>query len=214
MSCSLKPNTKSSSCSTGVPDLATLDSYESVVAHYTVHQAPIHEAELEKISDNTNSLEELIYNAATAKCKDTKRHPHQRRLKKKDLEEAAKRLQKVVSEIGFAKDFEGIYQIFKRDISSIKGIGELTAYDTALRISHIHGCLPERVYLHAGALKGAKHIETAGHLRKGVSSKDGILDVDDFPSAFRKLKGYQLENCLCIYKDVLKRISLKKKAST
>ena len=40
----------------------------------------------------------------------------------------------------------------------IKGIGELTIYDTALRIGFYLDIYPDKVYLHAGTREGAKRL--------------------------------------------------------
>lgn len=82
----------------------------------------------------------------------------------------------------------------------IPRIGPLAVYDTALRLAAFRGILPDRVHLHSGTLEGAKNLGL--NLREKKS-----LAMSDLPSEFRKLKAYEVENCLCIYKEHFKPAS-------
>ena len=72
-------------------------------------------------------------------------------------------------------------------------------YDTAHRIGAFLGLEPEHVYVHAGTTVGAKAL--------GLKSIDGWVAMDDLPEVFRKLKPYEVEDFLCIYKKKLKESS-------
>ena len=90
--------------------------------------------------------------------------------------------------------FAELYDAVKNLI--IKGIGDLTIYDTATMIGCYNKIYPDKVYLHAGALIGAKAI--------GIN--DEIVYKRDFVekfSAFEKLEPIQIEDFLCIYKSRL-----------
>lgn len=81
----------------------------------------------------------------------------------------------------------------------IKGIGDLTIYDTATMIGASNGVYPQKVYLHAGAKTGAKAL--------GV--KGAVVDKSVFVAlcpAFDKLTPMQIEDFLCIYKSHLQGI--------
>ena len=81
-----------------------------------------------------------------------------------------------------------------KSIGQIEGIGPLTIYDTALRLGAFRGVLPDRVYLHAGTLKGVKNLGLIVGTKKSLA-------MSELPPEFRKLEAYEVENCLCIYKD-------------
>lgn len=81
----------------------------------------------------------------------------------------------------------------------IKGIGDLTIYDTATMIGAPNGIYPQKVYLHAGAAIGAKAL--------GV--KGAVVDKSVFVAlcpAFDKLTPMQIEDFLCIFKSHLQGI--------
>jgi hypothetical protein len=62
----------------------------------------------------------------------------------------------------------------------------------------LSGAEAERVYLHAGAARGAKAL--------GIEGRDSITP-SELPAAFRRLRAYEMEDCLCIFKDDLERLS-------
>lgn len=82
-------------------------------------------------------------------------------------------------------------------IGVLHGIGELTVYDTALRIGAKLGLLPKKVYLHAGTRAGARAL--------GLNWKATSLAVRELPSELLTLTPHEIEDCLCIFKDKLKR---------
>ncbi len=86
----------------------------------------------------------------------------------------------------------------------IRGIGRLTVYDTALRIGANLGLEPAMVYLHAGTREGAKTFGPNGS-RQSISPRE-------LPSAFRRLRPREIEDCLCIYADTLARIASRRRA--
>ena len=85
--------------------------------------------------------------------------------------------------------FSDLYEMVRREIAPIRGIGPLTVYDIADRIGSIHCLTPEHVYLHARPLYTAH--------RLGID--DEIVPVNRFPKAFHRLQAYEIEDCLCVY---------------
>lgn len=77
-------------------------------------------------------------------------------------------------------------------MGGIHDIGPLTIYDTALRIGAFLRLEPAVVYLHRGTREGAKAI--------GENHRSECLDVRELPRPFQRLKPYEIEDCLCIYK--------------
>ena len=93
-------------------------------------------------------------------------------------------------------DFEDLYAHIAR--CQVKGIGDLTLYDTALRIGHVmHPCIypKQYVYLARGAKKGAEIL-----LGRKVGWREPI---DVFRPYFGDMPSRCIEDFLCIMKDLL-----------
>ena len=90
--------------------------------------------------------------------------------------------------------FDELYKAVEK--LKIKGIGDLTIYDTATMIGCPHQVYPTKVYLHAGAAAGARALG----IDAAVAERS--LFVSLFP-AFDKLNALQIEDFLCIYKSHL-----------
>lgn len=140
-----------------------------------------------------STLKDAITVSALSINKENKRCPHQYRIPKAVLEQAKHELLINIGRIRKAKSFDDLYTIVKT--LGIFGIGELTAYDIAVRIGAYLKLNPDRVYLHAGTRVGAKTL-------LGEVSGD-YLFKSDLPKAFRghNLKYGEIEDILCIYKD-------------
>lgn len=80
-------------------------------------------------------------------------------------------------------------------IGSIRGVGELLVYDTALRIGAKLELMPDRVYLHSGTRRGARSL--------GLPFKMRLISIAELPVPLRSLKQHEVEDCLCIFKDLL-----------
>lgn len=141
------------------------------------------------------SLAEAVYLAALAKGPSGKRLDHQRRLPQAVLEENRRRLLHAVERLECAISFEELFNTLESVIGIIKGIGELTVYDTALRIGAKLGVEPAHVYLHAGTRIGAHKL--------GIDSSQKLIRVAVIPEPLRKLKPREIEDVLCIYKEYL-----------
>ena len=136
--------------------------------------------------------------AMAIRSTDGKRHNHQRRIPEKLLQSLKKRLLKKESRLKQVSSFNELIEEVQK--TKIKRIGELTIYDTALRIGAHLKKKPDRIYLHAGTKKGA--------LALGMNCKGKkTLKMEEFSKAFQRLKAYEVEDCLCIYKDHFKGIS-------
>ena len=115
------------------------------------------------------------------------RHPHQRRLSGHVLEEFAGRLQSLSDQIKKAENFESLHELVVR--ARIKGIGPVTLYDAALRISAKLSILPQKVvYLHGHAL---------------IPQMPGThkMDISGFAPQFsrKNLTAYEIEEFLCVF---------------
>lgn len=132
-----------------------------------------------------------IEKAALCVLPDGKRHPHQRRIPGAVLELAEASLQEIQGRLKRAKSFDALYRLIAERIGDIPGIGPLTVYDIAHRIGSYLRIYPELVYLHAGTRKGAAFFKIRGD----------AFDPAVLPKPFSKLKPYEIEDCLCMYKD-------------
>ena len=99
--------------------------------------------------------------------------------------------------------FEDVYN----DITKlrVKGVlGDLFIYDATLRLAHIFGIEPKQyVYLHAGALVGAKELEKRGFINLKQYTKNWTIHrvpVSLFSKLFPSLSSKDIENFLCIAK--------------
>ena len=97
-------------------------------------------------------------------------------------------------------DFEALYDDIRSLLISISGIGNLTIYDTALRIGFIMNpiVLPRQyVYLACGAMRGAENLLNA----------KGALNYREpaylFSPCFGNLSSHFVEDFLCVMEDFL-----------
>jgi hypothetical protein len=141
------------------------------------------------------NLDDVISYATLAKLPTMNKHFHQRRLKNEIMNIVKQKLLLRKHDIESCHTFDEVISIVKAE--AIKGFGELAIYDTALRISAHLDIYPDKVYLHAGTLKGAKAM--------GLNVKHNPIVVQDLPSYLKGLKPHEIEDFLCIYKDKLKR---------
>ncbi len=169
---------------------------KGIVQDYTKCKKVKMKAYLKTFSQGKSpSLQEVIRRAAMAESNDGKRFSHQRRIPRKVLEAAKQQLTQSHKAIRRCNKFEQLFELVKRKIVTIKGIGELTLYDTTLRIGAFLELFPSDVYLHAGTRVGAKAL--------GLNHRAKKLPPSAFPPQLRSLKPHEIEDLLCIYKDSL-----------
>lgn len=181
-------------CKSGQANYQVTD-LEAIVEHYKRNNRSRIRATREHYS-SLASIDEAIENAGMAWRPDGKRHGHQTRIKRAALEEATRRLLESKELLRQCKDFEELYRLVDETIRPISGIGELTVYDTADRLGMHLRRAPERVYLHAGTKDGAR--------RLGLDDGPTIA-MEELPEPLRELEPYEVEDCLCIYKDHFRR---------
>jgi len=148
-----------------------------------------------------SSLRPVIERAALAINSKGKRQAHQRRLSRSTLDEAQKLLLANIEPIERVKDFDELIHLIEVLLYSVTGIGELYIYDTSLRIGAWLKLFPEKIYLHAGTREGARAL--------GISRKAKTIEPGSLPIEFQKLEPYEIEDVLCIFKDILIKERLK-----
>jgi len=94
-------------------------------------------------------------------------------------------------------DFEGVYDVV--DGCGVKGIGRMMKYNVSERVGAYLKIYPQNfVYLHAGPLKGYRRL--TGH--RGEVHR---VPKSSLPREFQELSIHDIEDCLCEYRDVLRR---------
>lgn len=170
---------------------------EDIVEEYKDKCRPLRTKELEYFKGKSIKI------ASSGKYKDEKKHSHQKRLKESALENGSKILYANREQLKKCKDFDELHRTVKQLIDGNKdkdedenttGLGPLYIYDTSLRIASKLSIGPESVYLHAGALEGAKKL-------MGIIGDQEKLEINKFPKELQVLKAHEIENLLCLYKD-------------
>lgn len=147
------------------------------------------------------TLRSAIRFAGLAVNREGKRFMHQRRLSETSLHAAYNSLLRNESKIKRCKDFDELHSLLERRLlHRTKGIGELYIYDTAFRIGANLGILPTKVYLHRGTREGARALGYVGRLP--------WIEVSDLPYELRRRKPYEIEDFLCIKKNVLRNAKI------
>lgn len=122
-------------------------------------------------------------------------HPHQNCLPWWKRREVFNELVTRQADLTRASTFDQLYAIVKSCVRRYFKQANLYIYDLALRIGAYLKRRPTRVYLHQGAMDGAKSIL--------AQTLPDDLPQSAFPKEFRRLRPHELEDCLCIYKDEL-----------
>jgi hypothetical protein len=174
-----------------------LRTFADVVSDYKKYHRPSAQRVLE-FYRSLPTLRLAIEHASAARQCETRRHPHQYRLSRRTLADVGRKLLKANAEIESCSDFDALFELIKTKIGTTKGVGELMVYDTAHRIGVRLGLQPTKVYLHRGTRDGALA------LGKGKGAK--ALDKKEFGRMFCSLAPHEIEDCLCIYKDELRRL--------
>lgn len=144
------------------------------------------------------TLEMAIGAAALAKTSERKRHDHQARIPAQSLERAKRDLLAIAPKLNRCKTFDELFRKVSQAVAEIRGIGELYVYDAAHRIGLYRRLEPTEVYLHRGTKEGAEAL--------GLKGRETV-PLDDLPNTFQRLRPYEAEDCLCMYKEDIKRIA-------
>jgi hypothetical protein len=177
-----------------------LETYGDVVDDYIRRYRDSGQAERQFFMDS--SFRKAIRYAGLCMRSDRKRHPHHQRRSQQTLIEVESALQHCTEEMRDCETFHELYELIHREIEGINGVGPLMMDDAATGIGAHLGLSPDRIYLHSGTAEGAEAILRIGG-RKTISRSE-------FPSAFRRLRCCEVEDCLCLYKRELARIARQK----
>jgi len=167
-----------------------------IVSHYTANKRTSADAERRWFLIQP-TLEDAICKAARAIKPSGKRFGHQRRIPESVLRQSERALLDSASALQSASTFEELHSVISSVIGGIAGIGELTVYDTALRIGAKLKLEPAVVFLHAGTRIGARAL--------GLNASQEFIPRKSFPREFEPLSPAEIEDVLCIYKDRLSK---------
>jgi hypothetical protein len=130
-------------------------SFEENIARYDADHRSRARREL-RFFEIQRSLEDAVRRAALAEMPSGKRFRHQYRIPRASLEKAASTLLSDLSRVSATTTFEELHEVVEHLTRGIPKIGELTVYDTALRIGAYLGLQPLKVFVHAGTRRGAQ----------------------------------------------------------
>ena len=171
-----------------------MNEFEKIIADYRNKCGNI----IEKHGLKTpKTLADAINNSVFSK----KYTEHQWKVKNNALVEFEKKLQEQKNEIMKTTNFhELIVQVNK---GKIRGIGELTVYDTAERIGVFLDIVPDMIYLHSGTEEGAKILLGISKFSKNLKKEDEfrMIAKDCLPMELQQCSCTELEDILCMYKD-------------
>lgn len=179
--------------------------WQRVIRDYIINHRPGNKAQLAWFKGQP-SFEDALLKAAKAEDDRGKRYRHQNKVWRTAITEAQCRLPSAANQVRECKSFHELwlllYQLLKPTegpIKPVKGLGDLYIYDTALRLGAYLCLTPDKVYLHAGTLEGAKRFGF-------IASSKAWLEVNELPEDLQKLPPHELEDVLCIYKDKRVRV--------
>ncbi len=169
-----------------------MNALSRMVAEYVRLHRPRLESILQRMNECRNIADALKL-AVTYEDPDTgSLHSHQRRIGRKKLSRCETALREALVDLPSATGFDQVYARVNHVISGMPGIGPLTVYDISLRIGAFLKLYPQTVYLHTGALEGARKfgfVPVNGQLQKSVLTRE-----------LQQLEPYEIENFFCIYK--------------
>jgi hypothetical protein len=143
------------------------------------------------------SLLAAVERASLAQRPNGKRYDHQRRLSAATLDEVRRVL--LSTPLDRCRSFQELHTAVRESISPIRGVGELMVYDTAVRIGAWLQLKPEHVYLHAGTREGARAL--------GLRWREPFVVIESFAAPLQSLEPFEIEDCLCIYKEQLMQLT-------
>ena len=166
---------------------------------------------LEKMSGITTN-EEILYGNPKIRNKRPMCDCHQRHIHRRAKAEVIKRLGGASSLWilpSHIHDFELLHSEIRSLIGNIPGIGNLTIYDVAVRLGAKYNILPKNyVYLHAGPMVSAKHLEKIGRitLTRPLAPCVPTTDFSSIYSMFSSPTAFDIESDLCTRKNEILKL--------
>ncbi len=173
-----------------LPEKATLPQ---MVRHYQKSFRPRLKKRLKAYRELT--WVDALTNAVHGKEVDEniKRMDHLRRIEIKAMDKAYKVLSDPKTKLKSCKGFDALYTMISEVVFKTKGLGEMYAYDVALRIGANLKLKPKHVYLQRGVRVGAEKF-------LGRRCKERFLKCSDFEPGLKGLNAAEVEDFLCLFK--------------
>ena len=168
----------------------------AIIRAYATHHRERTATELRSFAEEP-TIRAAISRAGLARRPDGKRYAHQSRIPERVLLEAQSRL--LESDIEECRSFVQLHGRISDLLSNIAGIGELTIYDTALRIGARLNVEPQRIYLHRGTREGARALD--------LNWRAPWLSPNELPAELQDLPPLEVEDILCIFKKELRQVT-------
>lgn len=150
-----------------------------------------------------SSIEGLIAKACRGQLDEYRKETHKNRIPKEVMDDVAKKMILSRKRLDRARNFkECINWVYECRVS---GFNSLSVYDTACAIALHKNIYPEEIYLHTGALEGAKNLFGKSNFNKLVKFyKNDVdypyLELEFFPEVLRGLGPFHIENFLCHFR--------------
>ena len=149
--------------------------------------------ELENVTDYICGL----HNDPPGPKEKYRRASHQFCIANRVITEMIKKLSDIDIDTHTFTDFEELRDYMADAARGTKGYADLSIYDFAFRYGFNHGLLPERrVYVHAGALTGAKALRRLGLIDCKITPPS--IPIEAFAPILQEMGAMHLENFMCI----------------
>lgn len=153
-------------------------------------------------------LRQAIERAVLSVRPNGKVHNHQSRVKLKARLRLGRFMVRDIKRLRRCQTFEALHDCVVG--YEVPGIGPVTAYDVATRVGAYLDLAPRYVHLHAGCLQGMRALGLGGHLPSETLANlrvGAYLDLGVLPTALRRLEPDQVEDFLCVYRQVLANVA-------
>jgi hypothetical protein len=165
--------------------------------------------EAEILRFRSMSSKEAIERAAESKDENGQPYGHQRRnwnFWPEAIQAAMAILTEAEPRFRRCADFDAIHDLVRELLEDARpatdGLGWLYFYDVAFRIAACRGerFMPQKVYLHAGTLIGAKRVLPNRRLKEG-----DLLEMSELPDELQVFEAWAVENFFCYYNKQCKK---------
>lgn len=193
-----RKNSDSICCCNSDVSTDTIYSLEELIKHYIDVHRPWKMMERKVYGSVRISIDTVVKYALSCRCIHGRVHPHQWRIRKTALKQYTTAVCNL--RCGEESTFYELFSKLRNVAQTVSGIGPLTTYDIAWRIGARLGLAPQKVYLHAGARKGAIALQL--NVRDHTIPRSEL--VQEYPP-LAQLDCAEIEDFLCIYKEMLRR---------
>jgi hypothetical protein len=183
-----------------------MDTLQHLVSLYNKNMAREENLKLSDFRNRTKPLKEMIKDAVYGQLPNCNQDSHQSQIERDVLEEMKKRLldPAVIEELKKCKHFDDIFCLIY--CLRIPGFGSLCVYDTSLRLGAFFKLYPDVIYLHRGALTGAKNLLGKEMLAEKMhyfanDKKFPYIFKSSLPDEIQGLEAHHIENFLCRFKE-------------